>query len=304
MTGASKHMSKLLALALVALLTATSVGREGPSIQFENRQPGSGVTFVLDNGTLPDKPMIDGIPGGVALFDYDGDGYLDIFFTNGAHLPGLVKDDPRFSNHLYHNNHDGTFTDVTDRAGLRGDGYSVGAAAADFDNDGHMDLYVTGYNRNFLYHNNGDGTFTDVTEKAGVTGISPSGKKLWGIAAAWVDYDNDGKLDLFVTNASPISSTTTMAMERSPTFPSPWVSLNISGRAWVSPSRTTTTMAGWISLSLTTTTEISCSKIVAERHSSKWALRHLWPTPITEFRSRAWGWTSAIGTTAADPAFL
>jgi hypothetical protein len=200
MTGASKHMSRLLASALVALLTATSVGREGSWIQFENRQPGSGVTFVLDNGTLPDKPMIDGIPGGVALFDYDGDGYLDIFFANGAHLPELVKDDARFSNHLYHNNHDGTFTDVTDRAGLRGDGYSVGAAAADYDNDGHVDLYVTGYNRNFLYHNNGDGTFTDVTEKAGVTGTSSSGKKLWGIAAAWVDYDNDGKLDLFVTN--------------------------------------------------------------------------------------------------------
>ena len=94
MTGASKHMSKLLASALVALLTATSVGREGTQIQFENRQPGSGVTFVLDNGTLPDKPMIDGIPGGVALFDYDGDGYLDIFFSNGAHLPELAKDRP------------------------------------------------------------------------------------------------------------------------------------------------------------------------------------------------------------------
>ena len=134
------------------------------------------------------------------MFDYDGDGYLDLFFTNGAHLPGLVKDDNKYSNHLYHNNHDGTFSDVTDHAGLRGGGYSVGAAAADYDNDGHVDLYVTGYDRNFLYHNNGDGTFTDVTEKAGVSGVSASGKKLWGIAAAWVDYDNDGKLDLFVTN--------------------------------------------------------------------------------------------------------
>jgi hypothetical protein len=175
-------------------------GSKPSRIQFENRQPDSGVTFVLDNSTVPDKPMIDGIPGGVALFDYDGDGYLDIFSTNGAHLPGLIKDADKFSNRLYHNNHDGTFTDVTDRAGLRGEGYSVGAAAADYDNDGHVDLYVTGYNRNFLYHNNGDGTFTDVTEKAGVAGVSASGKKLWGIAAAWVDYDNDGKLDLFVTN--------------------------------------------------------------------------------------------------------
>jgi enediyne biosynthesis protein E4 len=199
-------MRKLATVGLIAILGLPLLGREGAPgrqasrIQFENRQPGSGVTFVLDNGTLPDKPMIDGIPGGVALFDYDGDGYLDIFFTNGAHLPGLIKDSDKFSNHLYHNNHDGTFTDVTERAGLRGEGYTVGAAAADYDNDGHMDLYVTGYNRNFLYHNNGDGTFTDVTEKAGVTGVSISGKKLWGIAAAWVDYDNDGKLDLFVTN--------------------------------------------------------------------------------------------------------
>ena len=196
----SGRSMKLLAFALAALLTKPSSARELPQIQFENRQAGSGVTFVLNNGTLPDKPMIDGIPGGVALFDYDGDGYLDIFFTNGAHLPELVKDDQKYSNHLYRNNHDGTFTDVTDRAGLRGEGYSVGAAAADYDNDGHVDLYVTGYNRNFLYHNNGDGTFTDVTEKAGVTGVSSAGKKLWGIAAAWLDYDNDGKLDLFVTN--------------------------------------------------------------------------------------------------------
>ena len=189
-----------MALALAAPLIGASGEREASHIQFENRQPRSGVTFVLDNGTVPDKPMIDSIPGGVALFDYDGDGYLDIFFTNGAHLPGLVKDDDKYSNRLYRNNHDGTFTDVTKRAGLRGEGYSVGAAAADYDNDGHVDLYVTGYNRNFLYHNNGDGTFTDVTEKAGVTGISSWGEKLWGIAGAWVDYDNDGRLDLFVTN--------------------------------------------------------------------------------------------------------
>jgi hypothetical protein len=200
MTSASGHLRKLLALALAAPLFGAPGERAASRIQFENRQPGSGVTFVLDNGTLPDKPMIDGIPGGVALFDYDGDGYLDIFFTNGAHLPGMVKDNDKYANHLYRNNHDGTFTDVTDRAGLRGEGYSVGAAAADYDNDGHVDLYLAGYNRNFLYHNNGDGTFTDVTEKAGVTGVSSSGKKLWGIAAAWVDYDNDGKLDLFVTN--------------------------------------------------------------------------------------------------------
>ena len=194
---------KLFAVALVVALAAplrTLWGSDAGRIQFENRQENSGISFVLDNGTLPDKPMIDGIPGGVALLDYDNDGYLDIFFTNGATLPGLAKEGDKFSNRLYHNNHDGTFTDVTGRAGLRGEGYSVGAAAADYDNDGRTDLYVTGFNGNFLYHNNGDGTFTDVTVKAGVTGVSSAGKKLWGISAAWLDYDNDGKLDLFVAN--------------------------------------------------------------------------------------------------------
>jgi enediyne biosynthesis protein E4 len=187
------------ALTLAANLLAAQAA--APShIQFENRQKQSGVTFILDNGTLPDKPMIDGIPGGVALLDYDHDGYLDIFFTNGARLPGLKKDGPNFYNRLYHNNRDGTFSDVTDRAGVRGEGYSIGVAAADYNNDGRVDLYVVGFNRNILYHNNGDGSFTDVTAKAGVAGLSTKGKKLWGAAAAWVDYDNDGKLDLFVSN--------------------------------------------------------------------------------------------------------
>jgi enediyne biosynthesis protein E4 len=196
-------MRALLAIILALRATVNPSELQAPraaNIQFENRQKRSGVTFVLDNGTLPDKPMIDGIPGGVALLDYDNDGYLDIFFTNGAHLPSMVKDASNFFNRLYHNNHDGTFTDVTDQAGVRGDGYSIGAAAADYDNDGRADLYITGFNRNILYHNNGDGTFTDVTTKAGVAGLSATGKKLWGAAAAWVDYDNDGKLDLFVSN--------------------------------------------------------------------------------------------------------
>jgi hypothetical protein len=169
------------------------------SIRFANRARQSGVTFVLQNGTTEDKPIVDSILGGVALLDYDNDGYLDIYFTNGATLPGLSKTGPAFNNRLYHNNHDGTFTDVTDRAGVRGAGYSIGVAAADFDNDGFTDLYVTGINQNILYHNNGNGTFTDVTEHAGVSGIS-SGKKMLSVSAAWIDYDNDGRLDLFVTN--------------------------------------------------------------------------------------------------------
>ena len=182
-----------------AALLASSKLAEQSRITFENRQDKSGVTFVLNNGTTEDKPIIDSALGGVALLDYDNDGYLDIFFTNGASIPGLNKSNRTFSNRLYHNNHDGTFTDVTEKAGVAGEGYSMGAAAADCDNDGWTDLYVTGVNRNILYHNNHDGTFTDVTQKAGVTGIF-GGKKLWSVSAAWIDYDNDGLLDLFVTN--------------------------------------------------------------------------------------------------------
>jgi hypothetical protein len=170
------------------------------SIRFEDRQRSSGIGFVLDNGTTPDKPVIDAVLGGVALLDFDNDGLLDVFFANGARIPGLLKDDPRFWNRLYRNQGDGTFRDVSERAGVRGEGYSMGAAAADFDNDGGTDLYVTGVNRNVLYRNQRDGTFADVTERAGVSGTSAGGKKLWSVGAAWLDYDRDGDLDLFVAN--------------------------------------------------------------------------------------------------------
>ena len=184
----------------VALLALPPQAAERSQIRFENHQKQSRVDFILNNSTTDDKPVIDAVLGGVALLDYDNDGYLDIFFTNGARIPSLAKDSPDFSNRLYHNNHDGTFSDVTDRAGVKGYGYSVGVAVADYDNDGFPDIYVTGVNRNTLYHNNGDGTFTDVTERAGVAGIGPNGKKLWSVSAAWIDYDNDGRLDLFVSN--------------------------------------------------------------------------------------------------------
>jgi len=158
------------------------------------------VAFVLANGTTVDKPLLDSVLGGVALLDFDNDGYLDIFFSNGAKIPSLIKENESFYNRLFHNNHDGTFTDITQRAGVAGEGYSMGVAAGDFDNDGWTDLYVTGYNCNILYHNNHDGTFTDVTERARVTGNASTGEKLWSVGAAWIDYDNDGRLDLFVTN--------------------------------------------------------------------------------------------------------
>jgi enediyne biosynthesis protein E4 len=182
--------------------TRDVVAAETPAspIRFEDRGPSSGIGFVLDNATTPEKPVIDAVLGGLALLDYDGDGRLDVFFTNGARIPGLVKDDARFWNRLYRNQGDFTFRDVTEGAGVRGEGYSMGAAAADFDNDGRTDLYVTGVNRNLLYRNRGDGTFADVTEPAGVAGLGATGRKLWSVGAAWLDYDNDGDLDLFVTN--------------------------------------------------------------------------------------------------------
>ncbi len=159
----------------------------------------SGVRFRQSASPTSQKYLPETMGGGVALFDYDNDGRLDIFFTNGALLQDPMpkgarpdKRDPRFWNRLYHQKSDGTFEDVTERAGLRGDGYSMGAAAADFDGDGFTDLYVTGYDAGALYRNRGDGTFEDVTQKtkAIVTG--------WTTSAGWFDYDRDGRLDLFV----------------------------------------------------------------------------------------------------------
>src|SRR5436190_1863731 len=179
----------------VTLLALPPQAMERSQIRFENHQKLSRVDFILNNSTTDDKPVIDSVLGGVALLDYDNDGYLDIFFTNGARIPGLAKDSPEFSNRLYHNNRDGTFTDVTDRAGVKGYGYSVGVAVADFDNDGFPDIYVTGVNRNALYHNNGDGTFTDVSA---ATSIAEHIGKGMGVAIA--DYNGDGWMDIFVAN--------------------------------------------------------------------------------------------------------
>ena len=137
--------------------------------------------------------------GGVAMLDYDNDGRMDLFFTNGAALKDPMaktdvpdKRDAKYWNRLYRQKDNGTFQDVTEASGLKGDGFSMGVAIADFDNDGDTDLYVTGYGANHLYRNNGDGTFTDVTKKAGVLGGG------WSTSAGWVDYDRDGRLDLFV----------------------------------------------------------------------------------------------------------
>ncbi len=171
-----------------------------PPILFEDRLAASHIDFHLKNSVSPQRYTIETMTGGVALFDYNNDGLLDIFFTNGAAIPSLEKSNHTYYNRLFRNNGDGTFTDVTERAGVAGVGYSMGVAAGDYDNDGWVDLYVTGVNHNQLLHNNGDGTFTDITEKAGVSGLVPKLGKAWSVAAGWFDYNNDGLLDLLVLN--------------------------------------------------------------------------------------------------------
>jgi enediyne biosynthesis protein E4 len=159
----------------------------------------SGVHFEAQAYHTPKKYLIETMGSGVALFDYDNDGLLDIFFANGARLsdpaaPGTIpqKSGPKDWNRLYHQKKDGTFEDVTEKAGLAGVGYDMGVAVGDYDNDGYDDLSVTGYEGNHLYHNNGNGTFTDVTQASGAGGSG------WSTSAAWVDLDNDGELDLVV----------------------------------------------------------------------------------------------------------
>ena len=138
--------------------------------------------------------------GGVAVFDYNNDGKLDIFFTNGADIKTLKKDSPKYYNRLLENDGKGHFTDVTEKAGLAGTGYDTGVAIGDYDNDGYEDIFIAGVYRNTLYHNNGDGTFTDVTAKAGLNKPDAEYGPLWAVAAAWVDANNDGLLDLVVSN--------------------------------------------------------------------------------------------------------
>jgi len=159
----------------------------------------SGVGFRHAASKTSLKYLLETMGGGVAIFDYNNDGRMDLFFTNGAALKEpMAKDElpdksqPKFWNRLYEQKSDGTFTDVTERAGLKGAGYSMGLAAADYDNDGYVDLFVSGYKADYLYRNNGDGTFSDVTSRL------PNIPKGWSTSAGWFDYDRDGRLDLFI----------------------------------------------------------------------------------------------------------
>jgi hypothetical protein len=151
----------------------------------------SGITWVHTAGKSPDKHLPETSGAGCAFLDYDNDGWMDIYLVNSGKSDFYNPQKP-LRNALYRNNRDGTFTDVTEKAGVAGGGYGMGVAVGDYNGDGFPDLYVTQYGRNLLYRNNGDGTFTDVTEKAGVAAAG------WSSSAVWFDYDNDGKLDLFV----------------------------------------------------------------------------------------------------------
>jgi len=195
-----------LAAHLSAAQPAKPAAVDAPIVagKFVDVTAASGVHFTAVASHTSHKYLLETMGSGVAVFDYDNDGLLDLFFVNGATLDDPtpkgtipVKRSAKEWNRLYHQRKDGTFEDVTEKAGLAGAGYGMGVAVGDYDNDGYEDLFVTGYGGNHLYHNNGNGTFTDVTERSGTGGDTTPGNG-WSTSAAWVDLDNDGLLDLVV----------------------------------------------------------------------------------------------------------
>jgi hypothetical protein len=190
-----RHPKLLLSLWLVLNLCVIASAQTMKShVTFEEVPPSkSGITWVHTNAHSTDRYLPETVGAGCAFLDYDNDGWMDIYLVNSGPADFFTPNTP-LRNALYHNNHDGTFTNVTDNAGVAGGTFGMGVAAGDYDNDGWVDLYVTSYGRNILYRNSGNGTFTDVTDKAGVA--APG----WSTCAVWFDYDNDGKLDLFVSS--------------------------------------------------------------------------------------------------------
>jgi len=187
--GATTEANRIRKALAAAPLTNPGPLAEASIISFASTP----LPMIVRNGAIGDKHLIETMIAGVAVFDFDNDGWPDIFVANGGVIPGLWKASPAYSNRLFRNNQNGSFTDITEKSGVAGTGYSMGVATADFDNDGNVDLFVTGVNANTLYRNRGNGMFEDVTQKAG---LSETGK--WSVAAGWFDFDNDGLLDLFV----------------------------------------------------------------------------------------------------------
>ena len=205
--GVSFLLSLLLILVPAQVSAAPQTPNDSPQIaNFVDIAEKAGLTATtLFGGVDTKKYIIETTGTGVAIFDYDNDGWPDIFVVNGTMLEGLPSGPPP-TNHLYHNNHDGTFTDVTAKAGLTATGWGQGVCVGDYDNDGWEDLYVTYYGKNRLYHND-HGTFTEVAEKAGVAGTG----KAWGTGCAFLDYNRDGRLDLVVANYVDFDPATTPA---------------------------------------------------------------------------------------------
>ncbi|HMD43276.1 MAG TPA: VCBS repeat-containing protein, partial [Candidatus Acidoferrum sp.] len=177
-----------------ALFAPTPPASSGASsITFQDITQKAGIHFVHNNAAFGKKYLPETMGPGVAFIDYDNDGWQDIFIVNGTNWPG--RPETHSTPKLYHNNHDGTFTDVTHKTGLDVELFGMGVAVGDYDNDGFDDLFVSAMGQSHLFHNNGNGTFTDVTQRSGLTGL-----KEFSTSAAWVDYDRDGKLDLVVAN--------------------------------------------------------------------------------------------------------
>jgi len=184
-------------LRTLSLLPLVEAGAAQPELIFTDVavQAGLGKARNVSGSPASKRFLLEEMGGGVALFDYDNDGWLDIFLVNGSTLQPAAGA-PKPTSYLFRNNRDGTFTDVTQRAGLTYSGWGQGCCVGDYDNDGFDDLFVSYWGRNVLYHNNGDGTFTDVSDKAGVSGAG----NRWGAGCCFLDYDRDGHLDLFVAN--------------------------------------------------------------------------------------------------------
>ncbi|HLJ77577.1 MAG TPA: VCBS repeat-containing protein, partial [Acidobacteriaceae bacterium] len=181
-------------------ITAGGFVKTGPVIFMDATETAGLSHWRNVTGGADKRVIIEAKGSGVCLLDYDDDGWLDIYLVNGSTLDAMAGKTPSPHAALFHNNHDGTFTDVTEKAGVAGEGYGMGVAVGDFDNDGWPDLYVANVTGNQLFRNNHDGTFTDVTNRAHVGGGVVDGKKMWSVSAVWLDYNNDGLLDLFVSN--------------------------------------------------------------------------------------------------------